>query len=81
LINGEVPSSKNGIQDEAKNKLKYKTLLSAEVKRMWNMKCFVLAVFIGATGIVTKGYHLKLWWWGATVVQEEQYQGKGTRDR
>jgi len=48
---------------------------------MWNMKCFVLAVFIGATGIVTKGYHLKLWWWGATVVQEEQYQGKGTRDR
>jgi hypothetical protein len=22
---------------------------------MWNMKCFVIAVIIGATGIVTKG--------------------------
>jgi hypothetical protein len=27
---------------------------------MWNMKCFVIPVIIGATGIVTKGLK-KMW--------------------
>jgi hypothetical protein len=29
--------------------------LSVEIKRMWNMKCFIIPVITGATGIVTKG--------------------------
>jgi hypothetical protein len=29
--------------------------LSTEIQRMWNMRCFVIPVITGATGIVTKG--------------------------
>jgi hypothetical protein len=54
LIDVAVPSDRNVIQKESKNKLKYKNL-SIEIQRMWNMKCFVIPVIIGATGIVTKG--------------------------
>jgi hypothetical protein len=39
---------------ESEKKFKYKNL-SVEIQRMWNMKCFVIPVIIGATGIVTKG--------------------------
>jgi hypothetical protein len=34
--------------------LKYENL-SAEIQGMWGMKCFVISVIIGATGIATKG--------------------------
>jgi glutamate 5-kinase len=74
---------------------------------MWNMKCFVILVIIGAAGTVTKGLknletiprkhsvvclqkvaalgtpHIirKVLqaeaWWGAPLVLEEKYQGKG----
>jgi hypothetical protein len=40
-------------------KLKYKNL-SIEIQRMWNMKCFVIPIIIGATGIVTIGLK-KIW--------------------
>jgi hypothetical protein len=49
-----VPSDSNVIQKESEKKLKYKNL-RIEIKRMWNMKCFVTPVISGATGIVTKG--------------------------
>jgi hypothetical protein len=39
---------------EAEKKLKYKSLC-IEIQRMWNMKCMIIPVVIGATGIVTKG--------------------------
>jgi len=38
---------------EAVKKLKHK-ILSIEIQRMWNMKCFVIAVNTGATGTVIK---------------------------
>jgi hypothetical protein len=53
LIDVAIPLGKNIIQKEAEKKLKYKNQ-SIEIQRMWNMKCFVLPVIIGATGIVSK---------------------------
>jgi hypothetical protein len=53
LIDVAIPSDKNVIQEEAEKKLKYKNL-SIEIQRMWNLKCFVIPVIIGATGIVSK---------------------------
>jgi hypothetical protein len=42
-----------------KQKIKYKNP-STEIQRMWNIKCFVIPVNIGATGIVTQGLK-KIW--------------------
>jgi hypothetical protein len=53
LIDVTIPSDKNVTQKEAERKLKYKNL-SIEIQRMWNMKCFIIPVIIGATGIVSK---------------------------
>jgi len=39
---------------EAEHELKYKSLCTA-VQRMWTIKCFIILILIGATGIVTKG--------------------------
>jgi hypothetical protein len=58
-----MPSYRNVIQNESEKKFKYKNL-SIEIQRMWNIKCFVIPVIIGASGIVTRG--LKNIW--------EQYQ-------
>jgi hypothetical protein len=54
LIDVAVQSDRNVIEKESEKKLKYKNL-SIEIQLMWNMKCFVTPVIIGATGIVTKG--------------------------
>jgi 3-deoxy-D-manno-octulosonic acid (KDO) 8-phosphate synthase len=53
LIDVAIPSDRNVIQKESEKKLKYKNL-SIEIKRMWNMKCFIIPVIIGATGIVNQ---------------------------
>jgi hypothetical protein len=54
LIDVATPSDRNVIQKEFEKKLKYKNL-SIEIQQMWNMKCFVIPVIIGATGIATRG--------------------------
>jgi len=41
------------VHKEAKKKLKYKSL-GIEIKQMWNLKCMIIPVIIGATGIVTR---------------------------
>jgi hypothetical protein len=41
------------VQKEAEKKLKYNSL-SIEIQRMWNLKCTIVPVIIGATGIVTR---------------------------
>jgi hypothetical protein len=53
LIDVAIPSDRNVIQKESENKLKYK-ILSIEIQPMWNMKCFVILVIIGATGFRLK---------------------------
>jgi hypothetical protein len=52
-------ADRNVVQKEAEQKLKYKTLC-IEIQRMWNLKCMVIPVIIGATGIVTKGLKTSL---------------------
>jgi hypothetical protein len=54
LIDVAIPSDRNVIQKESEKKLKYKNL-NIEIQQMWNIKCFVIPVIIGATGIVTRG--------------------------
>ena len=41
------------VQKEAEKKLKYKSLC-IEIQRMWNLKCTIVSVIIGATGIVKR---------------------------
>jgi hypothetical protein len=49
----------NALQNEAEKKLKYKTLC-IEMHQTWSLKCKIIAVIIGATGIVTKGLREKI---------------------
>jgi len=48
-----VTSERNVIENEAENKLQYKNI-NIEIQRMWNAKCFVITLIIGASVIVTK---------------------------
>ena len=53
LIDVAIPADRNIVQKESEKKLKYKSLC-IEVQRMWNLKCTIVPVIIGATGIVTR---------------------------
>jgi hypothetical protein len=53
LIYVAISTNTNVVQQEVEKRLKYKRL-STEIQRMWNMKCMIIPVIIGATGIVTK---------------------------
>ena len=53
LIDVAIPADRNVVQKEAEKKLKYKRLC-IEIQRMWNLKCTIVPVIIGATGIVTR---------------------------
>jgi hypothetical protein len=48
-----IPADRNGTRREAENEIKYKSLC-AEIQGMWNMKCVIIPLVIGATGMVTK---------------------------
>jgi len=54
-----IPADKNVVQKEADEKLKYKGLC-IELKCMWNLKCKIIAIIIGATGIVKRGLRKNL---------------------
>ena len=54
-----IPADKNVVQKEAEKKLKYNSLC-IEVQRMWNLKCTIVPVIIGATGIVTRSLRKNL---------------------
>jgi hypothetical protein len=53
LTDVAIPADRNVTQKEAQKKLKYSSLCT-EIQRMWNMKCMIVPVIIGATGVVTK---------------------------
>ena len=53
LIDVAIPTDRNVVQQEAEKKLKYKSLC-IEIQRMWNLKCTIIPVIIGATGIVPR---------------------------
>ena len=48
-----IPADRNVVQKEAEKKLQYKSFCT-EIQRMWNLKCTIIPVIIGATGIVTR---------------------------
>jgi hypothetical protein len=50
--NNNKPADRNVVQNEAEKKLKCKSLC-IEIQRKSNLKCTVIPVIIGATGIVT----------------------------
>ena len=59
LIDMAIPAERNVVEKEAENKLKYKSLC-IEIQRMWNLKCTIVPVIIGATGIVTRSLRKNL---------------------
>jgi hypothetical protein len=54
-----IPADRNVVQKEAEKRLKYKSLY-IKIKRMWNLKCTIIPVIIGATGIITKSLRKNL---------------------
>jgi len=59
LIDVAIPAERNAVQKEAEKKLKYKSFCIA-VQRMGNLKCMIIPVIIGATGIVTRSLRKNL---------------------
>ena len=53
LVDVAIPADRNAAQKEAEKKLKYESLC-IEIQRMWNLKCTIIPVIIGATGIVAR---------------------------
>ena len=53
LIDVAILAYRNVMQKEAEKMLKYKSMC-IEIQRMWNLKCTIVPIIIGATGIVTK---------------------------
>ena len=54
-----IPADRNVVQKEAEKKLKYKSLC-IEIERMWNLKCTIIPVIIGAAGTVTRSLRKNL---------------------
>jgi hypothetical protein len=57
LIHVKISSDRNVMPKEAQKKLKYKNL-GIGIQRVWNRKCFVIPVIIGAHGILSKIYKI-----------------------
>jgi hypothetical protein len=54
-----IPADRNVVQKEAEKKLNYKSLC-IEIQRMWNLKCTIIPVIIGATEMVTRSLRKNL---------------------
>jgi hypothetical protein len=58
LIDVAIPADRNIVQKQMEKKLKYNSLCT-EIQCMWNHKCKIIPVIIGATGLVTKCFKEK----------------------
>jgi hypothetical protein len=58
-IDVAIPADRNVVLKEAEKKLKYKSLCT-EIQRMWNLKCMIIPVIIGATGVVMRSLRKNL---------------------
>jgi len=54
-----IPADRNVVRKEAEKKLKYKSLC-IEIQRMWELKCTIVPIIVGATGIVTRSLRKNL---------------------
>ena len=54
-----MPADRIVVQKEAEKELKYKSFC-IEIQRMWNLKCTIIPVIIGATGVVTRSLRKNL---------------------
>jgi hypothetical protein len=59
LIDVAIHADRNVVQKEAEKKLKYKNV-GIQIQRMWNLKCTIIPVITGATGIVKKSLRKNL---------------------
>jgi hypothetical protein len=59
LIEVAIPADGNIVQKEAEKNLKYKSLC-IQTQRMWNLKCTIIPVTTGASGIVTRSLRRNL---------------------
>jgi hypothetical protein len=59
LTDVAIPVDRNVVRKEAEEKFKYKSLC-IEIQRVWNLKCTITPVIIGATGIVTRSLRKNL---------------------
>jgi hypothetical protein len=59
LIDVAIPADRNVVKKEVEKMLKYKRLC-IEVERMWNLKCTIIPVIIGTTGIITRSLRKNL---------------------
>jgi hypothetical protein len=59
LIDVAIPADRNVVQKEAEKRLKYKSFC-IQMQQMWNLKCTIIPVIIGATGIVTRSLRKNL---------------------
>jgi len=59
MIDVAIPADRNVVQKEAEKKLKYMSL-GIEIQRMWNLKCSIIPVIIGATAIITRSLRKNL---------------------
>jgi len=59
LLDVAIPVDRNVVLKEAEKKLKYNSLC-IEIQRMWNLKCTIVPVITGATGIETRSLRKNL---------------------
>jgi hypothetical protein len=58
-IDVAITADRNVVQKEEEKRLKYKSVC-IEIQQMWNLKCTIIPVIIGATGIVMRSLRKNL---------------------